>query len=143
MKSIIQINKKYRVSADEMNHDLEVLVAEHKAKKGKTIEDRWVCVGHYPSLSQCLHAVVKREMLNKDYEYIGAYIIELEKLLSVYSRLPFPDDSRIDNEINLESISMVFHGDGDGWLYRPNGEGMEIGRQELDKLLSDYYDGNF
>ena len=46
--------------------------------------------------------------------------------------------------IDLGSIRLAIDYEHDIlMLYRPNGEGMEIGKKELEKLLDEYYKGNF
>lgn len=46
-------------------------------------------------------------------------------------------------ELHFKSIKLYIFPDGQIMLYRHDGEGMEIGRGQLEKLLNDYYKENF
>lgn len=45
-------------------------------------------------------------------------------------------------EIIINSIKLGFDGEK-LWLLQHDGEGMEVSKEEIEKLLQDYYKGNF
>lgn len=45
-------------------------------------------------------------------------------------------------EIEINSIKLGFDGEK-LWLLQPDGEGMEVNAEEIEKLLQDYYKRNF
>lgn len=49
----------------------------------------------------------------------------------------------VEMGLNFESISLELCGDGSLWLRKPDGEGMEVWKNNIEKLLNDYYTENF
>ncbi len=52
-------------------------------------------------------------------------------------------DTVVVSEMAFGNMIIRVFSSGELWLLKPDGEGMEVSADELEKLLSDYYDGNF
>lgn len=82
---IVQINEKWRVDIDDLNHTLECFdeggkVLTQGKYKGQSSKPSWNFVGYYPNMLQCLREVVRREATLLPDTDLNGYIERLERL---------------------------------------------------------------
>lgn len=82
---IVQINEKWRVDIDDLNHTLERFeeggkILTQGKYKGQISKPSWVFVGYYPNMLQCLREAVRQEAILLPDTDLKGYIERLEKL---------------------------------------------------------------
>lgn len=81
----VNINSKWRVHIDDLNHTLEQYdeggqaIAKGKYQ-GQLTKPSWNVVGYYPNLLQCLRAAVRVEATLLPETDLNGYIQRLERL---------------------------------------------------------------
>lgn len=81
---IVQINEKWRVDIDDLNHTLEQWSEGEIIPKGKYAgqmsKTGWTFVGYYPNMLQCLRTAIRMEAVLLEDTDLKGYIERLEKL---------------------------------------------------------------
>lgn len=85
MMTEVTIDEEFKVDVDELNHTLYRYEAGCKViatgkYKGQLSEPKWVLVGYFPNLEQCLRKIVFLKSLTGEKHNLDEYITRLEKL---------------------------------------------------------------
>tara|TARA_R110000823_G_scaffold261418_4_gene382161 strand:- start:1695 stop:1961 length:267 start_codon:yes stop_codon:yes gene_type:complete len=80
---IIELSDEFRIDRDKYNHTLEVY-KEVTNNKTKEVNIKWVIVGHYATLEQCINSASSYKVLNENTQL---KFEEYLKLLNVHNEV--------------------------------------------------------